>query len=73
LERRTEPLGFDLSLGEPTAEVFDLVPKLGDGGVLGRNLGPVSALGRAAVLGQLHLVGDTGRLQRLVAREAAER
>jgi len=52
-------------LGEPTAEVFDLVPKLGDGGVLGRNLGTVGPLGRAAVLGELHLVGDAGGLQRL--------
>jgi hypothetical protein len=58
LERGTEPIGFGLSLGEPTAEVFDLVPKLGDGGVLGSELGAVSTLGCAAVLGYLHLVDD---------------
>ena len=67
LERGTEPIGFGLSLGEPTAEVFDLVPKLGDGGVLGRNLGTVGPLGRAAVLGDLHLIGDLRRLQGLAA------
>jgi hypothetical protein len=32
-------------------EIDDLVALLGDGGVVGRLLGPVSALGRAAVLG----------------------
>jgi len=60
LERGTEPLGFGLSLGKPTAEVFDLVPLLGDGGVLGGKLGPVGALSRAAVLGELHFVSNAG-------------
>jgi hypothetical protein len=66
LEGGTEPLGFGLSLGKPTAEVFDLVPLLGDRGVLGGKLGPVGALSRAAVLGELHFVSNAGGPQGLV-------
>ena len=51
LERDTEAVGVSFALGQAPAEIGDLVPLLGDGGVLGGQLGPMSALGRAAVLG----------------------
>ena len=60
-----EAIGVSFALGKTPAEIGNLVPLLGDGGVFGRQLGPMSALGRAAVLGELHLVGDAGGLQRL--------
>jgi hypothetical protein len=41
LERGTEPIGFGLTLGEPAAEVFDLVALMRDGGVIGSQLRPV--------------------------------
>jgi hypothetical protein len=61
LERDTQAVGVGFALGKAPAEIGDLEPLLSDGGVLGGHLGPMSALGRTAVLG-LHLVGDAGGL-----------
>jgi hypothetical protein len=58
LERDAQAIGLSLASGETATEVFDLVAQLGDGGVLGNQLGAVGTLGCAAVLGYLHLVGD---------------
>ena len=51
LESDTEAVDVSFALSKAPAEIGDLVSLLGDGGVLGRQLGPMSALSRAAVFG----------------------